>query len=204
MMRLVSCLAVLSCASSAPQLDAPARHPSCLHACVNVQPIAVCPPDELAKPAMTEEEVNAAFDELVDSEVRVVGPLKKAEGVWTQIDCRPGVCCSEQIDPRLTLGALRLDGHFVLADGQNAALRCVSRDGTMVQSLARSREARFAFERWARGKLGDPQGQRWQRAYCCNLDAHGQRVLVSATLTVTKDGLEAKRLSNPFICALPD
>ena len=153
---------------------------------------------------MTVEEVSAAFDALGGREVRVLGPLKKAEGVWTQMDCSPGTCCSEQIDPGLTLGALRVDGHYVLADGQNAALRCTSRDGMMVQSLARSRAARFAFERWDRGELGDPQSPRLERAYCCNLDAHGQRILVSATLTLSKDGLGSKRLSNPFMCALPD
>lgn len=204
MMRLVLCFAALSCASRGPaQLAKPAHHASCLHACLNVRPVAVCSPDDLAKPTMTVQEVSAAFDELVDREVRVVGSLEKVEGVSTQVECSRGRCCNQQHDPGLALGALRLEGDYALADGQNAPIRCTSQDGMMVQSFASTRDARFAFEPWDRGKLGDPQRQRLQRAYCCNLDAHGQRVLVLATPTRSEDGLEAKRLSSPFICALP-
>lgn len=178
-------------------------HDSCLHACVNVQPIPVCPPDEAAKPALTVQEVTAALEELVGREVRVRGPLNKADGRWTQINCSPGTCCSEQLDPGLALGNLRLEGSYVLADRRNDTVRCASQDGMMVQSLASSPEAGFSFERWDRAKRGDPQRQMLQRAFCCNLDGHGQQVLVSGTLTSTEDDLAAERLSNPFVCALP-
>lgn len=198
-------LATLSCGSSGPvpQSGAARLDESCLNACAGVQRIPTCPREALAEPTLSVAEATAALDELVGQVVRVRGQLLKAEVSSTQIDCPTGTCCSELLNPSLALGELHLDGQYQLPGGQVGALRCAARAGMMDQSLASSPDERFFFEPWDRAKRGDPPHHRLQRAYCCSLDAHGQQVVVSATLAPPKHDDAPARLSDPFLCSLP-
>jgi hypothetical protein len=132
----------------------------------------------------------------------VRGRFVKAEGTWTQINCPRNTCCSEQIDPRLAVGGLALEGRYRIPGDRTAKLRCVSGAGMMIQSLAGSAAAPFALEAWDRRTRGEPQRDILQRAYCCNLDAHGQDVIVEGTLAPAAGAFSPDRLLDPFVCAV--
>ncbi len=198
------CLVPIGCASGVPAEgpDPAALDDSCLHACFNVQSVPACPPQLLAGPVREAADVSAAAEQLMGQQVRVRGPFVKAESSWTQINCPRNTCCSEQIDPRLAVGELVLEGRYRVPADHSAELRCVSRAGMMIQSPAGAAAAPFEFERWDRGIRGEPQRQALQRAYCCNLDAHGQDVIVEGTVAPATRAFASSRMLDPFICAV--
>jgi hypothetical protein len=203
MKRVWLCLVSIGCASGVPaeQPDPAALDDSCLHACLNVQSVPLCPPQLLTGSVRAAGDVAAAAEELIGQPVRARGRLGRAEGSWTQIDCPRNTCCSEQLDASLAVGELALEGRYQIPGNHAATLRCVSRAGMMIQSLAGSIAAPFSFELWDRRTRGEPQRHALQRAYCCNLDAHGQDVIVEGTLAPASRPFGPNRLVDPFVCA---
>lgn len=207
--KLLCLLPLLACssASPAPGPRPEEMHDSCLHACRNVRKVPVCPAEILSAPVSRSSQIIEAATQLQGQIVRVRGRLRKAEGLWTQINCPRNVCCSEQLGPFVSVddgwGQLALAGQFRLVNGSAEKLSCVSREGAMVQDYGTSPAAPFSFELWNRRRDGEPDPEALERAYCCNLDARGQSAVVEATFEPSELKFAPHRLTNPVVCELP-
>jgi hypothetical protein len=200
---------LIACASPAAQ-DAQRKplHDSCLHSCRNVRKIPRCPAEIPSAPNHSPAEVVGLASQLAGQHVRIGGRLGKGEGNWTQINCPKDVCCSQQLDPFVSLyeatSELALAGEFRLPNGTREKLLCGSRGGAMVKTYGSSPGTTFAFELWNRRRDGEPDPATLERAYCCNLDARGQRVIVEATLQLSELVASPHRLVDPMVCELDD
>jgi hypothetical protein len=204
--QLATVSVLLACASTSPLRDSESKplHDSCLHSCQNVRQIPVCPKEIASAPAHSPGQVAAMA---AGQPVRVRGRLGKGRGNWTQIECPRDVCCSEQLEPYVSLqdgtGELALAGEFRLPGDYSDKLRCAAREGRMVQTYAASLRSSWGFTSWNRRRDGDPDPETLQDdAYCCSLDAREQDVIVEGTVEPSGGPFSLHKLVDPFICEL--